>query len=218
MAEHRVELAQGGDAAPQPRHAHAHGWRRPRRSASSCAAGTRAAAGRAGGWSPAARHDGEQRDEVLALRRAAAWRAPCAVPPVSSARIISRMARMRPSSKNICSVRQSPMPSAPKARDWRASAGVSALARTRMRRNAVGPPHQRGEVRRELRLAHRHAALDDLPGRAVDGHDVALVQDLLPAAASRARGRSARQRRRPRKAAPCRAPPPQRGSSCRRAW
>jgi hypothetical protein len=32
----------------------------------------------------------------------------------SSARIISRTARMRSSSKNMCSVRQSPMPLAPK--------------------------------------------------------------------------------------------------------
>ena len=71
------------------------------------------------------------------------------------------------------------MPSAPKARDWRASAGVSALARTFMRRKLIGPAHQRDEVRGQRRLAHRHAALDDLPGRAVDGDDLALAQDLV---------------------------------------
>ena len=41
---------------------------------------------------------------------------------------------MRSSSKNMCSVRQSPMPSAPKPRAVRASSGVSALARTLSRR------------------------------------------------------------------------------------
>ena len=40
------------------------------------------------------------------------------------------MARMRLSSKNMCSVRHRPMPSAPNSRAWRASRGVSALART----------------------------------------------------------------------------------------
>ena len=48
----------------------------------------------------------------------------------SGARIISRIAPMRFSSKNMCSVRQSPMPSAPNSMAARASLGVSALART----------------------------------------------------------------------------------------
>ena len=39
-------------------------------------------------------------------------------------------------SKNMCSVRQRPMPSAPNERAVRASVGVSALARTFMRRTA----------------------------------------------------------------------------------
>ena len=51
-------------------------------------------------------------------------------PATSSAMIISRTATMRCASKNICSVRQRPMPSAPKRFAVRASAGVSALART----------------------------------------------------------------------------------------
>ncbi|MCY1238784.1 hypothetical protein D9M72_515410 [compost metagenome] len=57
-------------------------------------------------------------------------------PASSSARIISRMTLMRSSSKNMCSVRQRPMPSAPKERAARASAGVSALVLTVMRRLA----------------------------------------------------------------------------------
>jgi hypothetical protein len=48
----------------------------------------------------------------------------------SSARIISRTVRIRVSSKNMCSVRQSPMPSPPNLIAVRASSGVSALTRT----------------------------------------------------------------------------------------
>ena len=50
-------------------------------------------------------------------------------PASSEARIISRTATMRSSPKNMCSVRHSPMPSAPNSRALAASAGVSALAR-----------------------------------------------------------------------------------------
>ena len=58
----------------------------------------------------------------------------------SSARIISRTAWMRSSSKNMCSVRQSPMPSAPNLTASRASAGVSALARTPSARTLSAQP------------------------------------------------------------------------------
>ena len=58
----------------------------------------------------------------------------------SSARIISRTAWMRSSSKNMCSVRQSPMPSAPKRTAALASAGVSALARTPSLRTLSAQP------------------------------------------------------------------------------
>ena len=50
----------------------------------------------------------------------------------SRAMIISRTIGMRSSPKNMCSVRTSPMPSAPNSRALVASAGVSALARTRV--------------------------------------------------------------------------------------
>jgi hypothetical protein len=46
------------------------------------------------------------------------------------ARIISRMASMRSPSKNMCSVRVRPMPTAPKATALRVCSGVSALVRT----------------------------------------------------------------------------------------
>ena len=48
----------------------------------------------------------------------------------SLAMIISRTMAMRSSLKNMCSVRTSPMPSAPNSRALAASAGVSTLART----------------------------------------------------------------------------------------
>ena len=48
----------------------------------------------------------------------------------ASARIIWRTATMRSASKNMCSVRHSPMPSAPNLRAVAASSGVSALVRT----------------------------------------------------------------------------------------
>ena len=62
-------------------------------------------------------------------RRASASRRPRSV----SDMIICRTAPMRSGSKNMCSVRQSPMPSAPNRRAVSASSGVSALARTRRR-------------------------------------------------------------------------------------
>ena len=52
-----------------------------------------------------------------------------------SAQIISRNAAMRSGSKNMCSVRHRPMPSAPSSRALRASRGVSAFVRTWRRRN-----------------------------------------------------------------------------------
>ncbi len=49
--------------------------------------------------------------------------------------IICRTAPMRAGSKNMCSVRHRPMPSAPNLRAVSASSGVSALVRTFMRRS-----------------------------------------------------------------------------------
>eukprot|EP00438_Fugacium_kawagutii_P021522 Skav233407 [mRNA] locus=scaffold892:131837:132854:+ [translate_table: standard] len=54
----------------------------------------------------------------------------------SVAKIICRMATIRCPSKNMCSVRTRPMPSAPNSFACRASAGVSALARTFMSRTS----------------------------------------------------------------------------------
>ncbi len=81
-----------------------------------CAAGTRAAADRGSGSSPGSPCSARKMPaEVVALVAAAAWRAPPSAPRALSARIISRMASMRSPSKNMCSVRHRPMPTAPKA-------------------------------------------------------------------------------------------------------
>ena len=63
-----------------------------------------------------------------------------------SATIISRMALMRSPSKNICSVRHRPMPSAPKGGPGRRRGGLSALVRTFRLAVLVGPAHQAAEV------------------------------------------------------------------------
>ena len=52
-----------------------------------------------------------------------------------SATIMRRTAGIRWTSKNMCSVRHRPIPSAPNSRAVLASVGVSALARTRIRRS-----------------------------------------------------------------------------------
>ena len=98
---------------------------------------------------------------------------------------------MRSPSKNMCSVRQSPMPSAPNARAMRASCGVSAFARTLRRAHLVGPADDAGEgadtparrsprsvPRRHLHDLARHrrqVADEHAPGRAVERDPVALV-------------------------------------------
>ena len=62
------------------------------------------------------------------------------LPLMSSERIISRTARIRSASKNMCSVRHSPIPSAPKFRATRESFGVSALVRTPSFLNSSAQP------------------------------------------------------------------------------
>ena len=79
-------------------------------------------------------HRAEDALEVALLHGQRCARAPHSRPPSASARIISRTAGRRSSLKNMCSVRQRPMPSAPNSRARAASSGVSALARTPRRR------------------------------------------------------------------------------------
>jgi hypothetical protein len=110
-----------------------------------------------------------------------------------AATIISRIAVMRSPSKNMCSVRQSPIPSAPNARAMRASRGVSAFARTRSVRDLVGPPSTRRR-RGTIAAPPRHCAADHAhhlartvgrsPGRraaaAVEREPLALARRTSP--------------------------------------
>ena len=73
-------------------------------------------------------HRPEQAVEVVALERQQLGQGLFAVLRASSARIISRNSSMW--SKNMCSVRHRPIPSAPKAIASRACSGSSALVRT----------------------------------------------------------------------------------------
>ncbi len=88
------------------------------------------------------------------------------------------MARMRSASKNMCSVRQRPMPSAPNERAWRASRGVSALARTLRRRIPSAQPMSVAKCPDKFRLTHRRGALQDETAAAVDGDHVAFAEEF----------------------------------------
>ena len=78
-------------------------------------------------------------------------------------------------SKNICSVRHRPMPSAPNSRAVRRSLTVSALVRTGAGDARVGALHQRAEIADQLGLDGRHLAQHHLAGGAVEGDDLALL-------------------------------------------
>ena len=99
----------------------------------------------------------------------------------------------RSSAKNMCSVRQRPMPRAPKAKATLASRGMSALARMPSRRTSSAQPSSfsnfcverrlRGLQRarhdlQDLGRARRQLLQDHLAGGAVDGDAVAFLQGL----------------------------------------
>ena len=89
-----------------------------------------------------------------------------------SARIISRIAWIRSPSKNMCSVRQRPIPSAPNSRA-RCGVGRRVGIRANLERAIfVGPFHHRGEIARELRLLPGDFADHHFAGRAVDRENV----------------------------------------------
>ena len=156
-------------------------------------------------------------------------------PPSSRATIISRIAVIRSPSKNMCSVRQSPMPSAPKPRAMRASCGrvgvradLEACAPRRptpsSRANAwyagafAARPHPADDLH-DLARRRRQVAAIDLARRAVERDPVAFRAPSSPSTSKRAvldvdRDRPCSRRRR---TCPCRARRRPRGSSCRRA-
>ena len=71
------------------------------------------------------------------------------------------------------------MPSAPNSRAWRASAGVSAFARTPSVRSPSAPSEHGCEARVDRRADERDVVGRDGAGRAVDGDEVALAQHAL---------------------------------------
>ena len=157
-------------------------------------------------------------------------------PSADSARIISRTARMRSSSKNMCSVRQSPMPSRAEARPRRARRsacprwrgrrdGGASSAQSRIRSNArkIGRllrlerllERDLEHLRRPRRQLVRGCTSPVVPSIEIQSPSVAWRLSrahLLPRLVD---GDLARARR--RTSCPCRAPRRPRATSCRRA-
>ena len=79
--------------------------------------------------------------------------------PRAADRIIFTTWGSRSSAKNMCSVRQRPMPRAPKAKATLASRGMSALARIAQPADLVGPAQQLLELLVERRLLRLELAL-----------------------------------------------------------
>ena len=100
----------------------------------------------------------------------------------SSTGLSARMNRCTSGSRsprNMCSVRQRPMPSAPYAtRHLRRRAGRSALVRTRIRRNVSAQREDGLERTARVGRDDRNRADHDLTGRAVDRDDLALAHGL----------------------------------------
>ena len=99
----------------------------------------------------------------------------------------------------MCSVRQRPMPAAPKSRATRASFGVSAFVRTPRVRISSAHFRRRSKLRKvsdcsagsesfeqhldDFGRPRIELAADDLAGRAVDRNEVAFFERLVPFAA-----------------------------------
>ena len=108
--------------------------------------------------------------------------------------IIARIFGCRSSAANMCSVRQSPMPSAPSSRARRAPSGVVGVRAHAQPAQLVGPAEHALEVLVDLRLDERHVVERHAAARAVDRDQVARLDDravdadrLAPRGRSRAR-------------------------------
>ena len=108
------------------------------------------------------------------------------------ARINRRITSIRSGAKNICSVRHSPIPSAPNARARSASAGVSAFVRTPIRRNRSAQCSSWCACSSSPATVIGRLAQHDLAGQAIDGDDVSPSRTVVPLALEHARsaGRS----------------------------
>ena len=99
----------------------------------------------------------------------------------------SRMATMRSSPKNMCSVRHRPIPSAPNSRALAASSGVSALVRIFSVRTLSAQVISVAKSPEIVGVDGRHLADHDVAGRAVDREEVAGL-DGMPGDGDRALG------------------------------
>ncbi len=105
--------------------------------------------------------------------------------PRASSRSVGSVERMtlwtmaRRSPRNMCSVRASPMPSAPRPRASVASSAVSALALTPRLRNSSAQS-SRSPARGDIRRDELDFALIDDSGRPVDGDDVTTSDIDIP--------------------------------------
>ena len=138
------------------------------------AAGTRAAADRAGGSCRAAVQRAEDAFEIVALMRQQLGERLCGR-RAFSARIICRMAMMRSPSKNMCSVRHRPMPSAPNAMAFSACSGVIGVGSDAKRVVLVGPLHECAKL---LILDRFASPLQSLPMSTCV--DLASARSMLP--------------------------------------
>ena len=184
-------------------------------------------------------HRLEDPDEVLALQRQQLLERGLARPRRSRRGSAARRSCLR-SPRNMCSVRHSPMPSAPIRRARAASSAVSALARTPSRRRSSAcimirstAPTSVGVVGcRSARLdpgskycttgdgTHGHLAAEDLAGRCRRSRSRrppdqrCAVRRVAPARTASISRSSAPHTR----ACPCRVRRPRRATSCRRGW
>ena len=124
-------------------------------------------------------HRAEDGLEVARAAWAAAWPARASGPPCPAPRSSPAWPVSRSPSKNMCSVRQSPMPSAPKSRPRCASAGVSALTRTRSWRIRSAHCMSRRKSPLSSGGPQRRLAGEHLAGAAVHRDPLALRE--LPA-------------------------------------
>ena len=139
--------------------------------------------------------------------------------PRVSERIISRMAAMRVASKNMCSVRHRPMPSAPNLHGLQLRrAGCRRWCERCSLRNSSAQPIRRVEIAGDGSVSGRDRLGVDVAGGAVDGDPVALVDRSLPPMVEGlgffVHLDARRSRRRSR--CPCRGRRQPRGRSCRR--
>ena len=180
-------------------------------------------------------HRAQDADEVLALQRQQRGERLRPAPPSPSARTRSSTSWRR-SPRNMCSVRHSPMPSAPKRRARSASSGVSALVRTPSRRVAsacADEPVRRPAPGRRRPSASSSPSKYSRPGSASPAPRRGRPRRWCRRSTGRrprsrrcspSRDRPRRQRRprapprRRRRSCPCRARRPPRGWSCRRGW